>query len=374
MSRFTERLPAAAKAVAGPALGTRPFSFVAPQRFKASIELLPPEPCLLVPLLETRERLRDAVEENFDCQYSLHVEFTGLLSWGTGARIDWHYDSNRPYLKQRHYTAVLYLNSAGFTGGDLLFQLPGGNVQRMTPQAGRAVMYEAGACSVHAVDQVTSGERHTLAMWFTKDEEHDEDARLLGTLRSICGSEAYAAAASSQSPWRPTGCEPPESLFASTAALRRGDEGDAAAHHEGKDHAHDLRVTRLKALRLSAITSDSSEDAAIPVYLEDSMTSGGVPELHAEALHRPLYTAATLSQALLIAHFLKWRHPDILELGRAQPDRVAAIEDGSRILNHGASHFALDKWNTYMESLQRALDTLNPTWHSLGFLCTTHDN
>eukprot|EP00854_Cymbomonas_tetramitiformis_P005072 gene5072-6174_t len=120
------------------------------------------QPCLLVPLLETR------VEENFDCQYSLHVEFTGLLSWGTGARIDWHYDSNRPYLKQRHYTAVLYLNSAGFTGGDLLFQLPGGNVQRMTPQAGRAVMYEAGACSVHAVDQVTSGERHTLAMWFTK--------------------------------------------------------------------------------------------------------------------------------------------------------------------------------------------------------------
>ncbi|PKI65291.1 hypothetical protein CRG98_014329 [Punica granatum] len=81
-------------------------------------------PQLIVPLVPLREKLKDKVEEFFGCEYELCIEFTGLVSWSKGASIGWHSDDNRPYLKQRDYTAVCYLNTHGrsFSGGLFHFQ------------------------------------------------------------------------------------------------------------------------------------------------------------------------------------------------------------------------------------------------------------
>uniref|UniRef100_M1C332 Oxidoreductase n=1 Tax=Solanum tuberosum TaxID=4113 RepID=M1C332_SOLTU len=91
---------------------------------------------LIMPIIPIREKLREKAEEYFGCQYELFVEFTGLISWCRGASIGWHSDDNRPYLKQRDFAAVCYLNSydADFKGG--IFHFKDGEPADIVPMAG----------------------------------------------------------------------------------------------------------------------------------------------------------------------------------------------------------------------------------------------
>ncbi|TYH78507.1 hypothetical protein ES332_D04G232100v1 [Gossypium tomentosum] len=134
---------------------------------------------LIIPFLPIRDRLKEKVEETFGCEYELVTEFTGLISWSRGASIGWHSDDNRPYLKQRDFTAVCYLNSYGkdFEGG--LFHFQDGELKTIAPMVGDAVIYTADGRNTHSVDEVTSGERLTLTLWFSRDSSHDEDAKLI---------------------------------------------------------------------------------------------------------------------------------------------------------------------------------------------------
>ncbi|CAI9096877.1 OLC1v1033118C1 [Oldenlandia corymbosa var. corymbosa] len=137
---------------------------------------------LLMPFVPIRERLKEKVEEYFNCQYELVVEFTGLISWTKGASIGWHSDDNRPYLKQRDFAVVCYLNSyeEDFRGG--LFRFQDGEPSTIVPMAGDVLMYTADEKNIHAVDEITEGERITLTMWFSRDASHDEDAKLISFL------------------------------------------------------------------------------------------------------------------------------------------------------------------------------------------------
>ncbi|KAL2643526.1 hypothetical protein R1flu_011113 [Riccia fluitans] len=137
---------------------------------------------LILPLLPIRERVKELVEEYFGREYELFVEFTGLISWTKGANIGWHSDDNRPYLRQRHYSAVCYLNNYGedFEGG--LFHFENGAPETVVPTAGTIVIYAADEKNSHRVDEITDGERCTLALWFTLDKAHDEDEKLLQQL------------------------------------------------------------------------------------------------------------------------------------------------------------------------------------------------
>ncbi|KAL5553328.1 hypothetical protein UlMin_040729 [Ulmus minor] len=139
-------------------------------------------PHLLIPFVPIRERLREKVEEFFGCEYQLFVEFTGLISWSKGASIGWHSDDNRPYLKQRDFSAVCYLNSYGddFNGG--LFHFQDGEPPTVVPLCGDVVIYTADDHNVHSVDEIIDGERLTLALWFSRDSSHDEDAKLISIL------------------------------------------------------------------------------------------------------------------------------------------------------------------------------------------------
>lgn len=102
-----------------------------------------PELCPLIPvrgrsncqsLFTLSETIREIAEESFYQQFCLNFEFTGLMCWEEGASMEPHYDrfnlyfiflthSNRDYLVQRHYTALLYLNSSGvdYEGGEFEF-------------------------------------------------------------------------------------------------------------------------------------------------------------------------------------------------------------------------------------------------------------
>ncbi|RLN19878.1 uncharacterized protein C2845_PM02G32120 [Panicum miliaceum] len=134
---------------------------------------------LLLPFVPVRERLRDAVESFFDCLFDVFIEFTGLISWCKGASIGWHSDDNKPYLRQRTFTAVCYLNNHGedYKGGILQFQ--DGDPSSIVPVAGDVVIYTADNRNVHCVTEVTEGERLTLTLWFTRDRAYNEDPKLL---------------------------------------------------------------------------------------------------------------------------------------------------------------------------------------------------
>ncbi|CBI26784.3 unnamed protein product, partial [Vitis vinifera] len=136
-------------------------------------------PHLILPFVPIRERLKEKLEECFGCEYELFIEFTGLISWTRGASIGWHSDDNRPYLKQRDFAAVCYLNSYGndFKGG--LFHFQDGDPTTIEPLAGDVVMYTADCRNIHSVDEITDGERLTLTLWFSRDCSHDEDAKLV---------------------------------------------------------------------------------------------------------------------------------------------------------------------------------------------------
>ncbi|XP_015868023.3 uncharacterized protein LOC107405477 isoform X1 [Ziziphus jujuba] len=137
---------------------------------------------LLMPFVPIRERLKEKVEEFFGCEYELFVEFTGLISWTKGASIGWHSDDNRPYLKQRDFAAVCYLNSYNndFKGG--LFHFQDGEPTTVVPLGGDVVIYTADSRNIHSVDEISDGERLTLTLWFSRDSSHDEDAKLINLL------------------------------------------------------------------------------------------------------------------------------------------------------------------------------------------------
>eukprot|EP00742_Colponemidia_sp_Colp-10_P011342 GILJ01012587.1.p1 GENE.GILJ01012587.1~~GILJ01012587.1.p1 ORF type:complete len:404 (+),score=22.70 GILJ01012587.1:1-1212(+) len=173
----------------------------------------------LYPLVAARERVRDRLESEFGLELSLHIEFTGLTCWFGESHIPFHYDSNRSYLRQRHYSAIVYLNDQGveFEGGSFLFannattdgcdtthgyplnidvasdaerfneeQVRTVEVDRsactvIQPTTGRCVLFSSGPENLHGIDPVTKGERYTLILWFTQsdEQEFDEDVSLL---------------------------------------------------------------------------------------------------------------------------------------------------------------------------------------------------
>lgn len=175
------------------------------------------EPALLLPLVAARDKVAAAAEAALGHPYELCIEFTGLVSWTAGARINWHYDSNRPYLEQRHATAVVYLNDAGseFSGGNLQFQ--DGNLKQVSPSSGSMVTFLADESNTHRVTEVEHGERLTLTLWFTLLPEHSEDVKVL---QLLAHADGFA------------GRERPFSIF--------------------QDLGEDIRMRRLQAAELAA--------------------------------------------------------------------------------------------------------------------------
>ncbi|KAG7336782.1 2OG-Fe(II) oxygenase superfamily-domain containing protein [Nitzschia inconspicua] len=139
------------------------------------------------------------------------------MAWHTGSFLKTHFDANRDYLQDRHYSAVLYLNDPndddpdgdefdkertsrnrnGFQGGDLVFSFPRNKSNddeessqqqktttqscspsnvvcftdvRIRPKAGRLVCFPSTERYLHRVDEVTYGTRYTLTLWFTRNQ------------------------------------------------------------------------------------------------------------------------------------------------------------------------------------------------------------
>jgi 2OG-Fe(II) oxygenase superfamily len=166
---------------------------------------------LSLPLIRARHLCWEKVEECFDQQFDLYPEFTSIMGWHRGSYLRSHFDANREYLQDRHYSAVLYLNDpqqpqegigvsasadnennqCQFGGGDLVFEFSatdrsgdcgdddsddsnsssGKQIMRVQPRAGRLVCFPSTSDYVHRVDEVTEGCRYSLTMWFTRSAD-----------------------------------------------------------------------------------------------------------------------------------------------------------------------------------------------------------
>jgi predicted 2-oxoglutarate/Fe(II)-dependent dioxygenase YbiX len=180
---------------------------------------------LVLPLVRARHAMWRCVEEYFDCLLELYPEFTVLVAWHTGSFLQTHFDANRDYLQDRHFSAVLYLNDPrdevghvesgeslkivsdktafdqkNFEGGDLVLEFPSTattttrtagtacvddhiNIPkqdyRVRPKAGRLVCFPSTVDYPHRVDPVTRGTRYSLTMWFTRNESAMETLQSL---------------------------------------------------------------------------------------------------------------------------------------------------------------------------------------------------
>ena len=172
-----EALAAVGRAVGYPA--DRPRALGAPLFGLAAAR----DPFLL-PLVLARDLVRDAAEKALGLEGELAFEFTGLFTWLQGSKMGWHVD-NGSGREDREVSAVVFLNGSGsagegggrgdFSGGSFCFR--GGTV---CPRRGRLVAFRSS--EEHCVEEVASGERCTLAVWFTRNSRAREDSRLLKLL------------------------------------------------------------------------------------------------------------------------------------------------------------------------------------------------
>ncbi|CAM6093377.1 unnamed protein product [Calypogeia fissa] len=325
---------------------------------------------LIIPFLSVRERIKEAVESYFGREYELFVEFTGLISWTKGANIGWHSDDNRSYLRQRHYSAVCYLNTyeEDFKGG--LFHFQGGGPSTIIPSLGTLIIYTADERNIHRVDEVTEGERCTLALWFTSDNVHDEDQKLIQQItRAVPDLVAHP---SDEDPEKVLSMRPPNQSFhplAASSVMYKADNlrNESDRVMEGNTNGElpnpyfnttsDLRVVRLAKMGFSCCFSSTAveDQNDCPVMLTYKRKE--VPHLFSSSL-----------EALQVAEFHQFR--------KATHSCTAAKEVSVSPLK--ADHEELDdflnsleQFEAYTSELWRKLFQLFPTWRTTGSITSS---
>ncbi|XP_006651206.1 uncharacterized protein LOC102716394 [Oryza brachyantha] len=325
---------------------------------------------LLLPFVPVRERLRDAVESAFSCHFDLFIEFTGLISWCKGASIGWHSDDNKPYLRQRAFTAVCYLNDHGidYKGGILQFQ--DGDPSCVTPVAGDVIIYTADDRNIHCVDEVTEGERLTLTLWFTRDSAYDEDPKLL----SFLSQTSFNNQPFDQKSYIPLPASDIMYWF--------------AYEHSG----FDIRCARVHILGFCLHVSTDEDNKSVAPAEDDPIELLGKPvwlgredgvfdKVFANGLH-----------ALQVVQFYYWKAPELAAKRKqtsggsgtaCRPVIQSRTTKLPLLCNHGleqtifGSHknieidfewkdfeLAVSMWENYSEELQRKLLTFLPYWVS----------
>lgn len=276
---------------------------------------------LIMPFIPLREKLKEKVEELFDCEFELFIEFTGLISWNKGASIGWHSDDNRPYLKQRDFTAVCYLNSYGqdFSGG--MFHFQDGEPANYLPMAGDLVVYSADNRNIHCVDEITGGERLSLTLWFSRNSSFDEDAKLISLLAQSISDDESAS------------CIPlpaPSNMY--WFSLDQGSD-----NQEG----YDICFARLFSLGYDIYTTQGRTCISEKNLLESS-------DVHMKPLmlarEDKLYSRefTNLLHALQVIQFYDWKQP-VLQLSEVAMDTgddvIQLSEDQKEVIHNHRSVF-----------------------------------
>lgn len=101
----------------------------------------------------------------------VYLDYWDLVKWESGDWMEFHADAvdenNKPfdYCGWRTYSAILYLND-DFEGGETVFRDMN---QNYIAETGKALIFPATFDYTHGVNEVSNGDRYTIAFWFTGD-------------------------------------------------------------------------------------------------------------------------------------------------------------------------------------------------------------
>lgn len=139
--------------------------------------------------VQTQGSIRDAIKEH---KYKINTiisetfgqitypHFSDLVLWRAGRKMDWHKDDGygtfeKPednHFAPRKFSCVCYLND-NYTGGETLIR-QGDTHYTSVPKKGSIVFFTSDDRCKHKVNQVTEGNRLTLAIWYTTDKQYEE--------------------------------------------------------------------------------------------------------------------------------------------------------------------------------------------------------
>lgn len=129
-------------------------------------------------MLQISEQMQLLLNDTMNAPPETQLESLMICKWRTGDDLALHadnayYEPGADHHEQPNYSAwrthscIFYLNEE-YTGGELYFE---DGLTIHAPE-NSMVMFPGGLEAVHGVKPITSGERWTVAGWFTDDPEH----------------------------------------------------------------------------------------------------------------------------------------------------------------------------------------------------------
>ncbi|KAK6931691.1 hypothetical protein RJ641_003484, partial [Dillenia turbinata] len=245
------------------------------------------------------------------------------------------------------------------------------------------LLYTADSRNIHSVDEITDGERLTLTLWFSRDNSHDEDAKLISIL-SQNTLDSYFTKPASYLP------------FPASSNMYWFSPDQAPHHQSGFDiryaRAHILGLDFYASQDASHISATESSDLAELLLEPLSIARGN--ELFNEEFVNILH-------ALQVVQFCCWKASElqnsglcetgkIIQLTKSQRQKIdnlkcilmkdeqKAVEVFSYVTNDGKPQHSFDwkafcaaiaAWEDYTGKLQNELLLCLPYWkmHKLIF-------
>lgn len=125
----------------------------------------------------SRNRITEIVKNSYGV--NVYPNVTTLVMWKEGKAMSIHkdngYENDKHILHMRTYTSVMYLND-DFEGGEtrILKEKSDETEYLYKPQKGSVLIFKSDESCLHGVDKIRKGERLTLSMWFSIDEQYLE--------------------------------------------------------------------------------------------------------------------------------------------------------------------------------------------------------
>ena len=125
-----------------------------------------------------RESMLELCKDSYNTQCFPNT--TTLVMWKPGKRMAAHkdngYDDDKEIFHMREYTGVLYIND-DFDGGETFILKENSNDEEICykPKKGSLLLFRSDDTCIHGVKPVLDGNRITLSMWFTLDEQYNEN-------------------------------------------------------------------------------------------------------------------------------------------------------------------------------------------------------
>lgn len=117
-----------------------------------------------------RDTVAKLVTDSFNVEVYPH--FTDLVLWRKGRKMPLHkdngYGESTSSLFPRHFSSVTYLND-DFVGGETIIKDVDTIRYESKPKIGSVVIFTSDERCLHGVNEVISGTRLTMPIWFTKN-------------------------------------------------------------------------------------------------------------------------------------------------------------------------------------------------------------